>query len=111
MDYISSTITAVSVLVTASSTYRSLLLRIYLLSSAPTQKKLCKSYGALIALGVTSFLPNAAEQWERIDELLAEPEEVIFAFQRSYTSDCTQTAVAVSISLSHHQQSPSWSKL
>ena len=95
---------------TAGTDYNRLLTKISRSSPSPVQQKLRNIHGPRLAFCVTYLLPETIKQWERIDGLLSEKDEVLLAFQRSYTSDCTQTAVAVSNLSLHHHQTISWSK-
>ena len=64
--------------------------------SSPTEKALRESIGTFRLLVLKWFLPDTLEQLERRDQsVLPGSDEVVLAFKNSYTSDCTQTAVAV----------------
>ena len=53
-------------------------------------------YGPFIALLVSTFLPDTAKQYERVERVILQgkPEDAL-AFRQAVTDECNMTAVAV----------------
>lgn len=57
---------------------------------------LSKNYGFVIAFFVSTYLPDTAGQYERIqNEILHGPAENTMIFRQTVTDECNMTAVAV----------------
>ena len=97
LSIISLAIELISTGVSTAAHIRNISNSVHLLS--PTENALREVNGALPIFFLKWFLPDTLGQLERIDQsVLPGSDKVVLAFKDSYTSDCTQTAVAVSTS-------------
>ena len=57
---------------------------------------LSRCYGPFVALLVSTFLPDTAKQYERVERVVLQgkPEDAL-AFRQAVTDECNMTAVAV----------------